>query len=109
MNRKKPQSLTIRNSTAEFLIFTQQAGEGGIEVRHENETVWLTQKLMAELFATSVDSMGLHLRNIYLEGELQEEETTKDFSVVQKASRRRSPSAEVWRSLPGYLGWSVQV
>ena len=84
MNRMKPQSLTIRNSTAEFLIFTQQAGEGGIEVRYENETVWLNQKLMAELFATSVENMGLHLRNIYLEGELQEEETTKDFSVVQK-------------------------
>ena len=88
MNRKKPQSLTIRNSTAEFLIFTQQAGEGGIEVRYENETVWLTQKLMAELFATSVDNMGLHLRNIYLEGELQEEETTEDFSVVQKEGSR---------------------
>ena len=43
---------------------------------------------MAELFATSVDNMGLHLRNIYLEGELQEEETTEDFPVVQKEGSR---------------------
>ena len=44
MNKKKLQSLTIRNSTAEFLVFTQQAVEGDIEVRYVNETIWLTQK-----------------------------------------------------------------
>jgi len=44
----------IRNSTAEFLIFTGQAGEQSIEARYEDETVWLTQKLMAELFAVDV-------------------------------------------------------
>jgi hypothetical protein len=46
----KPKKIQIRNSTAEFLIFTAQAGENGIEVRLEDETVWLTQKLMAALF-----------------------------------------------------------
>ena len=45
----KEKKLQIRNSTAEFLIFTRQAGEDGIEVRVADETVWLTQKLMAEL------------------------------------------------------------
>ena len=88
MNKKKLQSLTIRNSTAEFLIFTQQTGEGGVEVRYENETIWLTQKPTAVLFATSVDNVGLHLRNIYAEGELQEGATTEDFSVVQKEGSR---------------------
>ncbi len=48
MSNKTP--LTIKNSTAEFLIFTIQAGENGIEVRYEDDTIWLTQKLMAELF-----------------------------------------------------------
>ena len=42
MSNKKPKSLIIRNSTADFLIFTNQAGEDGIEVRHEQESTWLT-------------------------------------------------------------------
>jgi len=84
----KSKKLTIRNSTAEFLIFSQQAGETGIEVRYEKETIWLTQKLMAELFGTSTDNVGLHLKNIYSDGELLEEATTEDFSVVHKEGNR---------------------
>jgi len=83
MSKKKSQNLNIRNSTAEFLIFTQQAGENGIEVRYENETIWLTQKLIAELFGTSTDNVSLHLKNIYSDAELVEVATTEDFSVVQ--------------------------
>ena len=52
----------IRNSTAEFLIFTRQAGEAGIEVRMEDETVWLTQPLIAELFQTTVPVPGSAVR-----------------------------------------------
>ena len=95
MNDEK--RLAIRNSTAEFLIFTLQAGEDGIEVRYENETIWLTQKLMGELFATSSDNIGLHLKKIYAEGELQEGATTEDFSVVQTEGGR-----EVQRVLKFY-------
>ena len=89
--------LTIRNSTAEFLIFTSQAGEESIEVRYQDETIWLTQKLMAELFATSADNISLHLKNIYAEDELREEATVEDFSVVQKEGPR-----EVRRTLKFY-------
>lgn len=52
----------IRNSTAEFLIFTGQTGEQSIEARYEDETVWLSQKLMAELFAVDVRTVSEHLR-----------------------------------------------
>ena len=55
----------IRNSTTEFLIFTGQAGEQSIEARYEDETVWLSQKLMAELFSVSVKTVNEHLNNIY--------------------------------------------
>lgn len=88
MSKKESKSLTIRNSTAEFLIFTQQAGEEGIEVRYEYETIWLSQKLMAELFDTSPDNIGLHLKNIYTDGELLEEATAENFSVVQTEGNR---------------------
>jgi len=86
--KKKSQELIIRNSTAEFLIFTHQNGEDGIEVRYENETIWLSQKLMAELFGTSSDNIGLHLKNIYSENELNEHSTTEEFSVVQQEGLR---------------------
>ncbi|AMO39180.1 hypothetical protein AC731_016305 [Thauera humireducens] len=63
----------IRNSTAELLIFTSQAGDQSIEARYEDETVWLTQKLIAELFAVDVRTVSEHLRNIFASGELDEE------------------------------------
>ncbi|GMO41714.1 MAG: virulence RhuM family protein [Termitinemataceae bacterium] len=75
-------TLQIRNSTAEFLIFTKQAGQDGIEVRVQDGTIWLTQKLMATLFDCTVDNIGLHLKNIFLEGELDANSSTEDFSVL---------------------------
>lgn len=74
--------LTIRNSTAEFLIFTQQAGEKGIEARYEDETIWLTQKLMAELFDVDRRTVGVHLQNIYSSGELQEDSVIRNFRIT---------------------------
>lgn len=78
----KKTSLTIRNSTAEFLIFTTQAGEDGIEVRYEENTIWLTQKLMAELFDVSVSAINQHLKNIFETGELQENSVIKKFLIT---------------------------
>jgi hypothetical protein len=69
----------IRNSTAEFLIFTGQAGEQSIEARYEDETVWLTQKLMAELFAVDVRTVSEHLKNIFASGELSEAAVIRKF------------------------------
>ncbi len=62
----KDQKANIRNSTAEFLIFTGQAGKDSIEVRVANESVWLTQKLMASLFKVSVPTINEHLSNLSL-------------------------------------------
>lgn len=81
--------LQIRNSTTDFLVFTKQAGEDGIEVRVFKESVWLTQRGMAQLFDCSTDNIGLHLKNIYASGELTESATTEDFSVVQNEGTRK--------------------
>ncbi len=64
-------NLQIRNSTAEFLIFTKQNKEKTIEVIVDEESVWLSQKLMAELFGTTKQSVSLHLKNIYDNNELK--------------------------------------
>lgn len=69
----------IRNSTAEFLIFTNQTKEDGIEVRLQGDTIWLSQRLMATLFDCSTDNISLHLKNIFNDGELNREAVTKNF------------------------------
>lgn len=74
--------LQIRNSTAEFLIFTNQAKEDGIEVRVRNETIWLSQKLMGALFDCSTDNISLHLKNIFKENEPDENSVAEEFSVT---------------------------
>jgi hypothetical protein len=78
----------IRNSTAEFLIFTAQEGRNSIEARFENETIWLTQKLMAELFEVDISTVNEHLKNIYKSGELNENSTIGNFPIVQREGRR---------------------
>ena len=76
---KKEDKLQIRNSTAEFLIFTRQAGEDGIEVRVAEETVWLTQKLISVLFDKGRSTITEHLKNIFETAELDEKTVCRDF------------------------------
>jgi hypothetical protein len=64
-------AVRIRNSTAEFLTFAYQTGGDGIEVRVQDGTIWLSQKNMSQLFDTTSDNIGLHLKNIFKEQELQ--------------------------------------
>ncbi|UUX93073.1 hypothetical protein [Methanoplanus endosymbiosus] len=73
----------IRNSTAEFLIFTSESGEESIEVRYEDETIWLSQKMMAVLFDVTTPTINEHLKNIYGSGELKYEATIRKFRIVQ--------------------------
>ena len=80
--KKEKNKLQIRNSTAEFLIFTRQAGEDGIEVRAQDETVWLTQKLMAALFGVDVRTISEHLRNLFHSGELREGSVIRKFRTT---------------------------
>jgi hypothetical protein len=85
----KNDKLTIRNSTAEFLIFTHQAKGDGIEVRVQDNTVWLTQKLIATLFEVDIRTINEHLKNIYLQGELTKESTIRKFRIVQTEGNRQ--------------------
>ncbi len=86
--KDKNKNLIIRSGSAEFLIFEQQKQEKGIEVRFEDGDLWLTQKAMGELYNCSPDNIGLHLKNIYNELELDKNSTAEDFSVVQKEGNR---------------------
>ncbi|WP_421706398.1 RhuM family protein [Alloalcanivorax xenomutans] len=72
---------------SDIVIFEE--GAGPVEVRLEGETLWATQGQMAELFDTSTDNIGLHLKNVYAEAELDEAATTEDFSVVRQEGKRQ--------------------
>jgi len=74
---------------SQILIYQSPTGNIKIDVRLENETVWLTQKLMAELFQVKPQNITMHLKNIYEEGELDEKATCKDFLQVQKEGNRK--------------------
>ena len=74
--------LYIRSSTAEFLIFEQQKQEKGIEVRFEDGDLWLTQKLLGELYDTTRNNITMHIQNIFADGELEEKSVSKKFLLT---------------------------
>ena len=76
--------LQIRNSTAEFLTFASQNDGNSIEVRFEDNTLWLTQQLSAELFQTSIPNMSMHIKSIYEDKELEAGATLKNFLTVRQ-------------------------
>ena len=75
-------NIAIRNSTAEFLIFMLEGKEDGIQVMYNDETIWATQKAMAQLFDCSTDNISLHLKNIFASGELVKDSVTEKNSVT---------------------------
>ena len=79
----------MEENKSQIIIYQTQSGETKIDVRFQDETVWLTQKLMAELFQTTSKNITIHLRNIYEEGELDEHPTCKDFLQVQFEGKRK--------------------
>lgn len=70
-------------------ICIYQTETGSVEVRLEKETVWLTQRQLADVFDTSTDNISLHLKNIFADGELSELATTEDSSVVRQEGKRQ--------------------
>lgn len=74
---------------SEIKIYQTDDGQTNIEVKFDNETVWLTQRQIAQLFDKDSDTIGLHIRNIYQSGELEELTTTEESSVVQQEGKRQ--------------------
>ena len=99
--RKKPRNLRSREKSSvamtqssikgggEVVLYEAPDGEVRLDVRLEQETVWLTQRQMATLFETTPENVLMHLKNVYGEGELVETGTTKDFLAVRTEGRRR--------------------
>ena len=71
----------------EILIYRSKEGNTKIDARLVNESLWLTQKQLAELFQTTVPNINMHIKNIIDEGELEADRTIQDFLIVQKKGR----------------------
>ena len=87
---KNNHEIEISSSAAEYLTFIAATGddEDSIEIRYEDENIWLTQKMMATIYDVSVATINEHLKNIFDDMELQEEATIRNFLIVQKEGSR---------------------
>ena len=95
--------------TNQMTIYETDDGRIRIDVLFDKENVWLTQKLMAELFECSVDNISLHLKNIYAERELEEKATTENSSVVQKEGAREIKRARTYYSLEAIIAVGYRI
>lgn len=82
-------AIVPRDSSGEFLLYQSEDGTAQVQVRLANETVWLTQRQMAELFQRAVNTINEHISSVYDEGELEPEATTRKYRIVQTEGERR--------------------
>lgn len=89
--KKKKGEVTIRSSAAEYLTYVASVGDqqGSIEMRYEDENIWLTQKMMATLYDVDVRTINEHIKKIYSDSELEENSTIRNFRIVQTEGSRQ--------------------
>jgi hypothetical protein len=88
---KEQNEITIRSSAAEYLTYVAATGDNkkSIEMRYEDENIWLTQKMMAVLYDVSVAAINQHIKNIFDDHELEPEATIKKYLIVQNEGNRQ--------------------
>ena len=91
MKKKKDEKITIRSSAAEYLTYVASVGDqqDSIEMRYEDENIWLTQKMMATLHDVDVRTINDHIKKIYLDSELEVDSTIRNFRIVQTEGSRQ--------------------
>ncbi len=99
----------MEENKSQIIIYQTENGKTKLDVRFQDETVWLTQKLMAELFQTSVPNINMHLKNIFDEGELEEKATIKDFLIVQKEGSREVKRTQVFYNLDAIISVGYRI
>ena len=88
---KKKDEITIRSSAAEYLTYVASVGDqqDSIEMRYEDENIWLTQKMMATLYDVGLPTINEHIKKIYADSELEESATIRNFRIVQTEGSRQ--------------------
>ncbi len=106
---KQTENLSENINNSQFLIYQAEDGTLKLDVRLEDETVWLTQKLMAELFQVKPQNITMHLKNIYTESELLEAATCKDFLQVQIEGSREVERKQKFYNLDAIISVGYRV
>ena len=90
-NNKKEKEKTIRSSCAEYLTYVSTVGKttDNIDIRYEDENIWLTQKMMAQLYGVEINTINEHIHKIYNDKELNENSTIRKFRIVQNEGNRQ--------------------
>ncbi|MFA5297373.1 MAG: virulence RhuM family protein [Lutibacter sp.] len=99
----------MKENKSQIIIYQTENGETKLDVRFQDETVWLTQKLMAELFQTTSQNITIHLKNIFEEGELDESATCKDFLQVQKEGNREVKRKQKFYNLDAIISVGYRI
>lgn len=94
---------------SQIIIYQTEDGKTKLDVRLENETVWLTQKMMSELFQTTIPNVNMHLNNIFIEGELSELSTIKDFLTVQIEGKREVERKQKFYNLDAIISVGYRI
>ena len=89
--KKKKDEVTIRSSAAEYLTYVASVGDqqDSVEMRYEDENIWLTQKMMTTVYDVDVRTINEHIKKIYLDSELDEDTTIRKFRIVQTEGSRQ--------------------
>ena len=94
---------------SQLIICKTEDSKTKLDIRLEDETVWLTQKLMAELFLTTIPNINMHLKSIFEEGELEEQAAIKDFLIVQKEGTREVKRKQIFYNLDAIISVGYRI
>lgn len=105
---KKKNEISIRSSAAEYLIYVASVGEqeDSIEMRYEDENIWLTQKMMATLYSVDVRTINDHIKKIYTDSELEETATVRKIRIVQTEGTRQVQREAHHKEHMGLTTWA---
>jgi hypothetical protein len=99
----------MENNKSQIIIYQNEDGKTKLDVRLENETVWLTQKMMAELFQTTPQNITIHLKNVFDEKELSEDSTCKEFLQVQIEGSREVERKQKYYNLDAIISVGYRI
>ena len=92
MTKKQKKEVTIRSSAAEYLTFVAANGDdkNSVEVRYEDENIWITQKMLAILYDVDVRTINYHIKKIFDDSELEEASVIRNFRITESSSSSES-------------------
>ena len=105
--KKKPTTSLVRSSAAEYLTFVAASGTGGVEAVYADENVWLSQKMMAQLYDVEVPTINYHLKKVFEDSELEEDSVIRNFSNnCRRRQDVRNQARERVSRLRHYQSWT---